>query len=83
MVGCCPGFLHSSYVTELFDDLRFKVGSLVGMDPLWQTIMDNEAVEEGFCCCLCSLVAGWNSQGILDEMVGDDKDVLVATFGSF
>jgi hypothetical protein len=47
-------------LTEFFNHFAFKVGALVGVNPLRYTIMYYEVIKESFSCCFSKLILGWD-----------------------
>jgi hypothetical protein len=43
-------------LTEFFNLFAFKVGALVGVNPLRYTIMYYEVIKESFSCCFSKLI---------------------------
>jgi hypothetical protein len=58
---------HSNFFTirvEFFNHFAFKVGALVGVNPLRYAIMYYEVIKESFSCCFSKLILGWDGLGI-------------------
>jgi hypothetical protein len=64
-------------LTEFFNDLAFKVGALVGVNPLRYTIMYYEVIKESFICCFSKLILGWDGLGI-SSVIFATRPILLA-----
>ena len=53
-------FLYASDMTQLLDNSRFKISSLVTMQTGRKTIMHEKIVIKDSCCSLDSLISSWN-----------------------
>lgn len=79
MIGCCPTLLHASHSTQFADQFGFKIRALVCMQPLRDSLIDNEIVPETFCHSSSLLIGRWYGHGKLGKVVRQNQNILGVT----
>ena len=83
MISRCPRLLYTRDQQQLSDQLALKVGSLVGVNPLWEAVETEVSIPELTSNLLRCLIVTWESVSHFCEMVSDDQDIYSVSIWNF